>query len=177
MNGPFDQTRQRLWGAEGCVMPNYRWLCACKHKAIWQYVWVCVWVDFCLCMYTVLLSCHDVCSAWLHSSVRELSLSLYIYIYICKDTLRVRLVYGLVRLVDVLHGDGVRELVEHSLLESLQPLVVMAAAHKLLILQRNGGRADSVGLAWHLVAAPCDCSLGCKLHQGQGPVTSFNGIE
>ena len=71
-----------LWGAEGCVMPNYRWLCACKHKAIWQYVWVCVWVDFCLCMYTVLLSCHDVCSAWLHSSVRELSLSLSLYIYI-----------------------------------------------------------------------------------------------
>lgn len=55
-----------------------------------------------------------------------------------KDTLCVCLVYGLVWLVDVLHGDGVGELVEHPLLESLQPLVVMAAAHKLLVLQRGG---------------------------------------
>lgn len=52
-----------------------------------------------------------------------------------KDTLRVSLVYGLVGLVDVLHGDGVGELVEHPLLEGLQPLVVVAAAHKLLVLQ------------------------------------------
>lgn len=52
-----------------------------------------------------------------------------------KDTLSICLVYGLVGLVDVLHGDGVGELVEHSLLESLQPLVIVAAAHKLLILQ------------------------------------------
>lgn len=66
-------------------------------------------------------------------------------LYICKDTLRVCLVYGLVGLVDVLHGDGVRELVEHPLLESLQPLVVMAAAHKLLILQRKGGEEKT---AW-----------------------------
>lgn len=57
----------------------------------------------------------------------------------CQDTLRVGLVYGLVGLVDVLHGDGVGELVEHPLLESLQPLVVMAAAHKLLVLQSGGG--------------------------------------
>jgi len=54
-----------------------------------------------------------------------------------KDTLRVRLVDGLVRLVDVLHGDGVGKLVEHPLLEGLQPLVVMAAANKLFILQRR----------------------------------------
>lgn len=54
-----------------------------------------------------------------------------------KDTLCVCLVYSLVWLVDVLHGDGVGELVEHPLLESLQPLIVMAAAHKLLILQRT----------------------------------------
>lgn len=66
---------------------------------------------------------------------------------IAKDTLRIRLVYGLVWLVDVLHGDGVGELVEHPLLESLQPLVVMAAAHKLLILQREAGAEESVGLA------------------------------
>lgn len=54
-----------------------------------------------------------------------------------KDTLCICLVYGLVRLVDVLHSDGVRKLVEHPLLESLQPLVVMAAAHKLFILQHR----------------------------------------
>lgn len=57
-----------------------------------------------------------------------------------KDTLCVRLVYGLVRLVDMLHGDGVGELVEHPLLESLQPLVVVAAAHKLLILHRGSAK-------------------------------------
>lgn len=59
---------------------------------------------------------------------------------LAKDTLCVRLVYGLVWLVDVLHGDGVGELVEHPLLESLQPLVVVAAAHKLLVLQRGASR-------------------------------------
>lgn len=57
-----------------------------------------------------------------------------------KDTLRVGLVDGLVGLVDVLHGDGVGELVEHPLLERLQPLVVMAAAHKLLVLWQRRGR-------------------------------------
>lgn len=65
-----------------------------------------------------------------------------------EDTLRVGLVYGLVGLVDVLHGDGVGELVEHPLLEGLQPLVVVAAAHKLLVLQsgaeerRGGGGSE-----------------------------------
>lgn len=62
-----------------------------------------------------------------------------------KDTLCVCLVYGLVGLVYVLHGDGVGELVEHPLLECLQPLVVMASAHKLLILQRRGVRKEA---AW-----------------------------
>lgn len=52
-----------------------------------------------------------------------------------KDTLSLGLVDGLVRLVDVLHGDGVGELIQHALLEGLQPLIVMATAHKLLILQ------------------------------------------
>lgn len=67
-----------------------------------------------------------------------------------KDTLRVSLVDGLVGLVDVLHGDGVRELVEHPLLERLQPLVVMAAAHKLLVLQREecGEEGKEEGKAW-----------------------------
>lgn len=44
------------------------------------------------------------------------------------------LVDGLVRLVGVLHCDGMRELIEHALLERLQTLVVMTTAHKLLIL-------------------------------------------
>lgn len=60
-----------------------------------------------------------------------------------KDTLGVGLVDGLVGLVDVLHGDGVGELVEHPLLERLQPLVVVAAAHKLLVLStREEERKD-----------------------------------
>lgn len=63
-----------------------------------------------------------------------------------KDTLSVCLVYGLVWLVDVLHGDGMGKLIEHPLLESLQPLVVMAAAHKLLILQRRTRRQSGVSL-------------------------------
>lgn len=71
---------------------------------------------------------------------------------LAKDTLCFGLVYGLVWLVDVLHGDGVGELVEHPLLESLQPLVVMAAAHKLLVLQRGiEGEGEGGGLqrtAW-----------------------------
>lgn len=54
-----------------------------------------------------------------------------------KDTLSVGLVDGLVGLVDVLHGDGVGELVKHPLLEGFQPLVVMAAAHELLVLQKK----------------------------------------
>lgn len=51
-----------------------------------------------------------------------------------EDTLGFSLVDGLVRLVGVLHGDGMRELIEHALLERLQTLVVMTTAHKLLIL-------------------------------------------
>lgn len=51
------------------------------------------------------------------------------------DTLSVRLEDGLVGLVGVLHGDGVGKLVQHPLLEGLQPLVVMPAAHELLVLE------------------------------------------
>lgn len=51
-----------------------------------------------------------------------------------EDTLGFSLVDGLVRLVGVLHCDGMRELIEHALLERLQTLVVMTTAHKLLIL-------------------------------------------
>lgn len=54
-----------------------------------------------------------------------------------EDTLGIGLVYSLVRLVGVLHGDGMRELVEHALLERLQTLVVMTTTHKLLILQNT----------------------------------------
>lgn len=51
------------------------------------------------------------------------------------DTLRFCLEDGLVRLVGVLHGDGMGELVQHSLLEGFQSLVVMPSTHKLLILE------------------------------------------
>lgn len=51
------------------------------------------------------------------------------------DTLSFRLEDGLVGLVGVLHGDGVGELIQHSLLEGLQPFVVMPSTHKLLILE------------------------------------------
>lgn len=69
-----------------------------------------------------------------------------------KDTLSLGLVDGLVRLVDVLHGDGVGELIQHALLEGLQPLIVMATAHKLLILQtrhrqHQRQKRDSTGVS------------------------------
>lgn len=51
------------------------------------------------------------------------------------DTLSFCLEDGLIGLVGVLHGDGVGELVQHSLLEGFQPLVVMPSTHKLLILE------------------------------------------
>lgn len=51
------------------------------------------------------------------------------------DTLSFRLEDGLIGLVGMLHGDGVGELVQHSLLEGLQSLIVMPSAHKLLILE------------------------------------------
>lgn len=51
------------------------------------------------------------------------------------DTLSFRLEDGLVGLVGMLHGDGVGELIQHSLLEGLQPFVVMPSTHKLLILE------------------------------------------
>lgn len=50
------------------------------------------------------------------------------------DTLRLGLEDGLVGLVGVLHGDGVGELIQHPLLEGLQPLVVVPSADKLLVL-------------------------------------------
>lgn len=51
------------------------------------------------------------------------------------DTLRLGLEDGLVRLVGVLHGNGMGELIQHPLLEGLQPFVVMPSTHKLLILR------------------------------------------
>lgn len=50
------------------------------------------------------------------------------------DTLSLRLEDGFVRLVGMLHGDGMGELVQHSLLEGLQSFVVMPSTYKLLIL-------------------------------------------
>lgn len=57
-----------------------------------------------------------------------------------RDTLSLRLEDGLIGLVGVLHSDGVGELVQHSLLEGLQSLVVMPSAHKLLILRVQPGK-------------------------------------
>lgn len=45
------------------------------------------------------------------------------------------MVDGLVWLVGMLHGDGMREFIEHALLESFQTLIVMTTAYKLLILK------------------------------------------
>lgn len=92
-----------------------------------------------------------------------------------KDTLCVCLVYGLVWLVDVLHGDGVGKLVKHPLLESLQPLIVMAAAHKLLILQRMRRVQHGVSLtsSGHIVQLQPHLQTPPRT----GPVTSLNGIE
>ena len=68
----------------------------------------------------------------------DVSVCVCVCLDVCvKDTLRLSLVNGLVGLVDVLHGDGVGELVQHPLLKSLQALVVMATTHKLLILQHH----------------------------------------
>lgn len=54
-----------------------------------------------------------------------------------EDTLRLSLQYGLVRLVGVLHGDGVRKLTQHPLLKRLQALVIVPPTHKLLILHNT----------------------------------------
>ena len=100
---------------------------------------------------------------------------MYVPISAAKDTLCICLVYGLVRLVDVLHGDGVGELVEHPLLESLQPFVVMAAAHEFLILQRGGGAQHRVRLtsSGHIPQLqPCLQTL-----PRTELVTSLNGTE
>lgn len=70
------------------------------------------------------------------------SLVCVVYVSMCKrvcvtreDTLGFGLVDRLVRLVGVLHGNGMREFIEHALLEGFQALVVMTTTHKLLILQ------------------------------------------
>lgn len=76
----------------------------------------------------------------------------------------------------MLHGDGVGELVEHPLLESLQPLVVMAAAHKLLVLQSGGGgrREEGGGREQRGVIL---ASSGGERQLRPRPVTSPGGIE
>ena len=52
-----------------------------------------------------------------------------------KDTLSIALQDGVVWLVGVLHGDGLWKFSQHPLLEVLEPLVVVAAANKLLVLE------------------------------------------
>lgn len=54
-----------------------------------------------------------------------------------KDTLGIALQDGVVWVVGVLHGDGLRELAEHPLLEGFQPLVVVATAHVFFILSQG----------------------------------------
>lgn len=58
-------------------------------------------------------------------------------LYGSKDTLGVALQDGVIRVVGVLHGDSLRELAEHPLLEGLQPLVVVAPAHVLFVLPQR----------------------------------------
>lgn len=170
-------TRERLRDKEGgtvcdslCLITGNCMYANTKHA-------VCMYV----CIHTVLLSCFYafdcVCSACAHACVSEFCMRLFL---LPKDTLCVCLVYGLVGLVDVLHGDGVRELVEHPLLESLQPLVVMAAAHKLLILQRGWGWEGSRGQRGvSLTSSGRELQLQPQLQTPPrtGPVTSLNGIE
>lgn len=60
-----------------------------------------------------------------------------------QDTLRVALQDGVVRLVGMLHGDGLWELSQHPLLEVLEPLVVVTATDKLLVLQRGINSSSS----------------------------------
>lgn len=56
---------------------------------------------------------------------------------VSKDTLGVTLQDGVIRVVGVLHGDGLWELAEHPLLEGLQPLVVVATAHIFFVLPQT----------------------------------------
>ena len=51
-------------------------------------------------------------------------------------TLSVPLQDGLVGLVGVLHGHGLRELSQHPLLDGFQPLVVVATTHELFVLEK-----------------------------------------
>lgn len=53
------------------------------------------------------------------------------------DTLSITLQNGVVRLVSVLHGDGLWKFSQHPLLEVLETLIVITATDKLLVLQRN----------------------------------------
>lgn len=56
---------------------------------------------------------------------------------------------GVVGLVGMLHGDGLRKFPQHPLLKVLKPLVVVAAADKLLVLQEEERAA----------VRPCDTLL------------------
>lgn len=74
------------------------------------------------------------------------------------DTLRLGLEDGLVGLVGVLHGDRVRELGQHPLLEGLEPLVVMPPTHKLLVLQAEKKRTRQTSITetdWQIQRTNC----------------------
>lgn len=59
-------------------------------------------------------------------------------VWICDyaDTLCFCLKDGLIWLISMLHSNGMWELIQHSLLEGLQPFIVMSSANKFLILSR-----------------------------------------
>lgn len=83
-----------------------------------------------------------------------LTVYVYIWAFECEsveDTLSFGLQDGLVGLVGVLHGDGMRKLTQHPLLKRLQTLVIVSPTHKLLILHtaptntRENKNPESIG--------------------------------
>lgn len=61
-------------------------------------------------------------------------------VWLCDyvDTLCFCLKDGLIWLISMLHSNGMWELIQHSLLEGLQPFIVMSSANKFLILSGTG---------------------------------------
>lgn len=59
----------------------------------------------------------------------------------------------------MLHGDGLRKFPQHPLLKVLEPLVVVAAADKLLVLQGVEGEAGRGDVEVRRVSLMKSCSL------------------
>lgn len=68
-----------------------------------------------------------------------------------EDTLSVTLQNGVIRLVGVLHGNGLRKFSQHPLLEVLEPLVVITTTDKLLVLQKED---SGTPVNWYTVLRP-----------------------